>query len=127
MNLTKLALMSTALCTCLSLPLAASDDKSADEDAQSVLKELRHEIMRLRAKVAELEARLKRMEAAREIMPATPNRLREMSLRRLKQVLELEPQRSNLPLGGDKGLYVFPGIDAPPLTPMDALRTRTAR
>ena len=83
--------------------------------------------MLLRAKVAELEARLERLKAPREIEPATPNRLREMSLRRLQQVLELEPQRSNLPLGGDKGLYVFPGIDAPLLTPMDTLRTRLAR
>ena len=124
MNALKRVLIATATCACLALPLLASNNNSADEDTQSILKDLVYEIKRLRAKVAELEARLERVESTRQIEPATFNGWPTMRLPELKQVIELEPQRFDLPLNGDKGLYIFPGIDAPPLTPEDALRKR---
>lgn len=124
MNLTKLALMTIVLCGCVAIPLAASDNTPADEDAQTALKELKEEISVLRARIAELEAHLKRMEGAREIAPTAGSGLRKTYIPVVRQVFELEPQRSGLPLNGDKGLYVFPGIDAPPYTPMDVLRSR---
>ena len=92
----------------------ANGSESADEVSEQ-LQLLLDEIRSLRHHVEQLEMRVNRMEqklAAREIPLTMDDAIKAEDILPRQYRLSPRPQT---------GLYVFPGLDAPPLTPMDAL------
>lgn len=95
--------------TCSSV-VNASESREHERDAgvSSELKAVSKEIRELRVKIDELEKRMGviEREAAKNLLGGPS----PMKLQGIRAVLPERPER-------ELGLYVFPGLDAPPLSP----------
>ena len=117
-------LIASAIIGCFVVTLAASDNDISKERLISRIDELSREVKQLRRKVADLEKRLEKTESTLREQLWPFEILQDPYRQELKWLPEKTPRGDLDGWKNDKGLYVFPGIDAPPLTPMDELRNR---
>ena len=118
MNSRQVMLLALLVFGACGFSLIASEPEPVVTGTPEEIRALRDEVRRLSQRVAELEKRVERL---------SRDRHRQRPTRRIPDAVS--------PPGGvdsfrpdhlqkDQGLYVFPGLDAPPLTPMDAIRNR---